>query len=399
MRYQYGDHPTKKEFFIEHRSKNSENLWKDKCIKWKHKFEQISLISKNGTAFRYLLTPYLIELITRISEQKGFLDALPLNKTQEKKIITKALNHEAYYSSHIEGAKSSLDDALRFIKKEPAYTDNENLQMIGNNQRALTYVLNHLGTTLSHELIYTLQHILTENTHNDHPITMGQYRHGPVYILNNLGQVVYEGPPAQKVHTMMDTFTNWLNNDININILIKAGIAHLYFVHVHPFDDGNGRTARALSNFVLANSGFKFINMISLSSYFDHKRPSYYKAIQDVDTHDHDLTYFLIFYMEALLEKIIDVKNEIERLRKISNIKEIISNTTYSKLNPRQIKAIKIMLKANEPMTTKKYHKINKCSDETARKDFNHLIKLQLIIAKGDGRSRNYQLSKKITNA
>lgn len=397
MKYQYGDHPTKKEIFAEEKDpKRAEKIWQAEHDKWINKSEKLPLKSKEAKPFWYILTPHLLELITKTSEQRGFLEALSINENQKKKIIDTAINYEAYYSSHIEGARSTLEEALRFIKKKKRYTQDESLQMIGNNQRALLYAIKQNGKPITHELIYKLQETLTENTHKDRPITMGKYRHGPVYIVNGLGQVIYEGPPAEKVYSLMDDFINWINNEQNINPLIKAGIVHLYFVHIHPFDDGNGRTARTLSNMVLASSGFQFINMLSLSSYFDHKRPSYYKAIQNVRNHNYDLTYFLIFYMEALLTKISDVKKEIEISSEIKNIKETISKNIYIKLNRRQIKALRLMIQKDEKITTRKYCKINKCSDETARKDFNILIELDLIEAIGQGRSREYKLSENL---
>lgn len=397
MKYQYGDHPTKKEIFVrEEDSKKGEKIWQKTQEEWVGKADKLPLKSKDTKSFWYLLTPHLLDLVTKVSEQRGFLDALSIDGANWKKMEERAINYEAYYSSHIEGAQSSLEMALKFIKGKKKYSKDESLQMIGNNQRALVYAIKQTGKPITHELICHLQEILTENTHNDRPITMGKYRQGPVYIVNGLGQIVYEGPSYEKVPQMMEHFLEWINEDKNLNPLIKTGIVHLYFVHIHPFDDGNGRTARALSNLVLSNSGFKFINMLSISSYFDHKRPSYYRAIQDVRDHNYDLTYFLIFYMEALLSRISDIKKEIEIGSKITNLKEIISKDVYVRLNNKQIKALRIMIQKNEDMNTKKYCKINKCSDEAARKDFNVLIKLGLIEPIGQGRSRKYLLS--ITN-
>jgi Fic family protein len=393
MKYIYGDHPTRKELItLAKDSKKADAEWRKLQKEWMVKSEKISLESKDSKPFWFLLSPYLLSLITRVSEERGFLEALSISGSQRKKIEEKATNYEAYYSSHIEGAESTLEEALKFIKKKQKLAPNESLQMIGNNKRGLEYALKQFGKPISHEFICKLQLILTENTHKERPITMGEYRHGPVYIVNGLGQVIYEGPPAKKVPEMMDRFVEWINADDNRNPLIKAGIVHLYFVHVHPFDDGNGRTARALSNLVLTNLGFKFVNMLSLSSYFDYRRPSYYKAIQDVREHGYDLTYFLIFYLEALLSKLEDFKKEIEIDSKVKNVKELMSQDLYRKLSRRQIKALRVMIRKSEEMTTRKYCKINKCSDETARKDFIDLVNLKIIESLGKGRSRKYKL-------
>lgn len=394
MKYLYGDHPTKKELLVrEQDPKKAQAAWKELQKEWIAKSETLPLVDRNKKPFWFVITPYLLDLMTRISEKRGFLDALQLSTASRKKLETKAINYEAYYSSHIEGAQSSLHEALRFIKKKQKYTPDESLQMIGNNQRALEYAIGQTGKPVTHELICKLQDILTEHTHLERPITRGEYRHGPVYIVNGMGQVIYEGPPHDVVPSLMEDYVQWINNSDAINPLIKAGIVHLYFVHVHPFDDGNGRTARALSNLVLADLGFKFINMTSLSSYFDHKRPRYYRAIQDVREHDYDLTYFLIFFMEALLAQIEKVKGEIECESKIKNLKELISPDIYSQLKRKHIKILKVMLQTGEPMTTRRYCKINKCSDETARRDFLKFMEWGILEAVGEGRSRGYKLS------
>lgn len=393
MKYIYGDYPTEKEILFTQPSLEKINpYWEQIQKERKGKAELITLKSKGAKEFSFVITSHLIQLIGEISAQRGFLEALSLPAPFRKKFQEKALNYEAYYSSHIEGARSSLEEALRFMKKKQKYSSDESLQMIQNNRHALDYAIKQMDKTITHELICKLQFILTENTHRERPITRGEYRHGPVYIVNGLGQVIYEGPAFEKVPKMMEEFIQWINHNDSMNPLIKAGITHLYFVHVHPFDDGNGRTARAFSNLVLANQGFQFINLLSLSSYFDHQRPAYYKAIQDVRAHNDDLTYFLIFFMEALLSKLKDLRKEIEFESKLKNLKNLIVPEIYQKLQRRHVKALRYMLKNNETITTQKYCKLNQCSDETARKDFLDLMKFKLIRSSGQGRSRAYQL-------
>lgn len=393
MPYHYGDHPTKIEIIAKERdAKRADELWKDMTGQWREKSEKVPLFDSDGKQFWYVITPYLLNLITKVARESGFIEGLRLSSGMRENLVQKAYDLEAYYSSHIEGAASTLEDALNFMKKRQAYTSDEGLQMIVNNRFALEYAAEQFGKPITNELICKLQYILTENTHKERPITRGGYRHGPVYIVNSMGQVVYEGPPFEKVPAMMDSFIKWINEETTTDPIIKAGIVHLYFVHVHPFDDGNGRTARALSNLVLANSGLKFINILSLSDYFDHKRPRYYKAIQDVRMHEMDLTYFLIFYSEALSAKVEAIKGELEKEKRIENLKEILPVEVYKKLNGRQKKMIKLMAKSGEEMTTKKYLKINKCSDETARKDFTQLMEFGLIRSEGKGRETRYVL-------
>ncbi len=109
------------------------------------------------------------------------------------------------------------------------------------------------------------------------------------------------------------------------------------------------------------------------------------------------MTYFLIFYAEALLSKIEEVKKEVEVERRIGNIKDLLPASIYHRLHRRQIKALRQMIRDNRKMTTKLYCRLNKCSDETARKDCLSLVEMNVIVQDGKGRSSGYVLSAKIT--
>jgi predicted HTH transcriptional regulator len=108
------------------------------------------------------------------------------------------------------------------------------------------------------------------------------------------------------------------------------------------------------------------------------------------------MTYFLIFYAEALLSKIEEVKKEIEVENRIGNIKDLLPAQIYSRLHQRQIKALRLMLRDGKKMTTKLYCRMNKCSDETARKDFLLLVDLKIVVPEGKGRNSGYVLSEEV---
>jgi Fic family protein len=394
MAYAYRDYPTRAEIVAREKgSRKADANWDALVAQRLAKAEELPLGDADGKKFWFVITPHMVSLIAKIAGHRGFLEVVSLSPQVRRRLEKRATDLEAYFSSHIEGARSTLDEALAFMKTGKKRSSDESLQMIVNNRLALNAAAKQIGKPVGDELICRLQSILTENTHKDRPITRGEYRHGPVYVVNAMRQVVYEGPPAKMVPGMMRDFSAWLNAEQGPDPILKAGIAHLYFVQVHPFDDGNGRTARALSNLVMANAGLRFINMLSLSDYFDHKRPQYYRAIQDCRLNGRDMTYFLIFYAEALLSKIEDVKKEIAVERRIGNIKDLLPPPIYRRLHRRQIKALRLMLRDDKKMTTKLYCRLNKCSDETARKDFLSLVELSIVAPDGKGRSSGYVLS------
>ena len=267
--------------------------------------------------------------------------------------------------------------------------------MIINNRDALEYIKQQKQKPFSHKMIHESHRILVKNTHKEKPITVGMYRKGSVYVVNAQGKVIYEGPPAAKIKGMMDQYIQWVNEENGVHSLIKAAIVYLYFVHVHPFDDGNGRSARALSNLYLMKKQYQFINFLSPSDYFDHHKASYYRAIHNAEIHGNDMTFFVLYYLKALARQLKDVHNEIQKERVVGDIHELLKIKKDVEFNKKQIKAIRWMISSSEKITTKKYCKLCKCSDETARKDFNRLIDAGIVKRTGEGRNTGYILKKK----
>ena len=356
------------------------------------KAQAVGLPAKNGKPFWMVLVPEVLSLISAISQDKGFLSSLKLSSVSVLALSTSALKQEAYYSSRIEGAVTSLEAALRNMDRKKKDFADESMQMIYNNKLALEFMHKHKADPFTHERIHGLHKILVYNTHKDRPITVGQYRKGPIYVVDGHGRVVYEGPPAGEVPGMMDRFMEWMNRETGIHPLVNAALVHLYFVHVHPFDDGNGRSARALSNLYLEKQGYGFINLLAPSDYFEHHKAAYYKSIQAAEEHSYDATYFVLYYLEALKDQLVRVKAQLEKEGKIKDIKQVLGQTTWARLAKKHVKALRWMMESGEWITTRKYCKLNRCSDETARKDFIHLMKLGLLTAEGSGRSTAYAI-------
>jgi len=367
--------------------------WREIEKERRRKANTLELFDKKDKPFWFVLSPDLLTLISEIERNRGFLTSLKLPKKFLHRLESEIEKKEAYYSSHIEGAVTSLEEALLYLNK-PSKEDygDESLQMIVNNRDALGYIRGKINQPFSHEMIRELHKILVKNTHKEKPITVGKYRKGPIYVVTSQGQVVYEGPPASRVMQMMDSCVQWVNIVSDIHPLIKAALVHLYFVHVHPFDDGNGRSARALSNLYLMNQDYQFINFLSPSDYFDHHRGEYYRAIQNAEAHGSDTTFFILYYLRALAEQLKDVQVEIEKETKVRDIRDILGQKVQAELDKKQIKALKWMLEHSEKMTTKKYCKLAQCSDETARKDFNRLLEAGVIQKIGRGRTTGYIL-------
>lgn len=356
------------------------------------KSQETPLLAKSGKPFWLVLIPEILSLLSEIAQDRGFLSSLKFPQSYSRVRSEEALKKEAYYSSRIEGAVTSLEAAFRNMSKKTKNFTDESMQMIYNNKLALEFMHKHKQEPFSHTIIKELHKILIYNTHKNRPITVGQYRKGPIYVVDGRSQVVYQGPPPEKAVAMMDQFVEWINRKPGIHPLVDAALVHLYFVHVHPFDDGNGRSARALSNLYLEKNGYDFINFLSPSDYFEHHKAAYYQSIQSAEAHGYDATYFILYYLEALKDQMSRIQSEIQKEKKIKDIKEVLGKNNWAKLNKRQVKALRLMMGSGEWISTRKYCKLNHCSDETARKDFLQLKNLGLLKTQGSGRSTQYCL-------
>ena len=232
-------------------------------------------------------------------------------------------------------------------------------------------------------------------------IDVACYRKGEMQVVSGaMGKekVHYEAVTAEKVKSEMDNFLKWLNakND-KIDSVIKAAIAHLWFVTIHPFDDGNGRIARAISDMLLARSDESKHRFYSMSAQILKERKKYYETLEKTQhSINSDITdwlnWFLICLKNALLasEKI---------LQNVLHKADFWNRNAKTAFNDRQIKMLNKLLDGDFQckLQSSKWAKICKCSQDTAIRDIKDLIEKNILQQKQHGgRSTNYELTQTI---
>ena len=227
-------------------------------------------------------------------------------------------------------------------------------------------------------------------------IDTGCYRSGVMQVVSGpLGKekIHYQAPSPNKVKSEMDIFLEWFNNDTKIDIVLKAAIAHFWFIIIHPFDDGNGRIARAISDLLLARSDNSSQRFYSLSSQILIERKVYYEILQKVQHSNGDITEWLHWFLNCLYKAINSTE---ESIQKVFYKAEFWDKHKETILNSRQRLILnKLFDGFNGKLSSSKWAKITKCSSDTALRDIQDLIKkgiLQKEIA--GGRSTNYELIK-----
>jgi len=218
---------------------------------------------------------------------------------------------------------------------------------------------------------------------------------GPMQVVSGaLGKekVHFEAPSAKQIGKEMNSFISWYNKEQDQDIILKSAIAHLWFITIHPFEDGNGRIARALSEMLLTRSDDTPQRFYSMSSQIRTARKEYYNILEKTQKGTLDITEWMLWYLKCLTDAI--NSSEIILSKVLSKHKFWIKYSSKA-LNSRQILMINKLLENFEgQLTSSKWAKIAKCSQDTALRDIQELLSMNILKKQpSGGRSTNYNLN------
>lgn len=206
-------------------------------------------------------------------------------------------------------------------------------------------------------------------------------------------KVHFEAPDADQLENEMDVFLNWVNDMNEIDPLIKAGIAHLWFVTIHPFEDGNGRIGRAITDMLLARADGISERFYSMSTQIEAERKDYYDQLEMQQRSSTDITAWLSWFLECLGRAISNAETTLGRVVFKARLWETLRENP---INERQRLILNKMLEENFEghMNTSKYAKLAKCSPDTALRDIQELIGWEALLQNaGGGRSTSYRIT------
>lgn len=228
-------------------------------------------------------------------------------------------------------------------------------------------------------------------------IRVGRWRddaQGPMQVVSgpiHRQKVHYEAPPAPALEAEMMDFLNWFNGDQHDDPVIKAGLAHLWFVTVHPFEDGNGRIARAVGDMALARADRSAQRYFSLSAQIQHERNDYYNRLEATQKGGLDVTDWLEWFLACLLRAI---QGSDATLASVLTKARFWQHWAGTPMNDRQVKLLNRLLDGFDgKLTSSKWAAIGKCSQDTALRDITELLE-RGVLKRSDasGRSTSYEL-------
>ena len=327
----------------------------------KEKAVILPLHSATGELFWYVPTDKMLKAGDSLAQLARYdsTDTLPQYAHDE------GVMDEAFYSSAVEGAYSTRVKAREFIQSgNPPRTNDE--QMILNNYRALRFALDHLDSPINEAVVLEIARILTEGSaETTHALG---WRDGPVQVVSGRQEVVYTAPDADKIRPMLNDLFAFIAAE-DIHPVIKACVAHICFVTIHPLFDGNGRTARALAYMILLQAGYDFFRQVPISGLLAQERTRYYKAVrasQDVNN-GYDFTYFMEYYAEMLLRSVSGIH---ERVNEKAKLDQLRAETSSFAGGERLASGLEwLYAKGFDSVTSEKWKDKFGVSFETARKD------------------------------
>ena len=287
----------------------------------------------------FLITNVITGNLTRIERARGFLDAAKLSAEWIAGMQQRALVKEAHHTTHIEGTHLTLDQSEQLLAgKKPRGVTADDAKEVVNYRQAFDLVADYLGSgdPITEGLVREIHKRLVRGVRGN-AATPGEYRRVQNYVANSVTkEIIYTPPPPPQVPPLMAEFVFWLNAEQEVHPILVAGVAQYQLVHIHPFLDGNGRTARLLSMLCLYRKGYDFKRLFTLSEYYDRDRSSYYRAIQSVRGPELDLTEWLEYFTNGLRSQLAEVQQKGESLIRLDLL------TNKHKLTARQRVAIEL---------------------------------------------------------
>ena len=253
----------------------------------------------------------------------------------------------------------------------------------------------HYSSPLSPERLFGWHNVLFPTGLSGlYSIEVGKYRSGEMQVVSGamgMEKVHYQAPSADRVPAEMERFISWVNGDENIDAVLKAAIAHLWFVSIHPFDDGNGRIARALTDMLLARSEGCSKRFYSISVEMRLRQREYYKVLERTQQGEGDITEWVLWFLHCFEQALDTARDALSSVLRKAGFWERNRNVPF---NERQRKLLNMQFDGFfGKLTTGKWAKIAKCSTDTALNDIRDLVE-KGVLRKTDegGRSTNYVL-------
>lgn len=376
----------------------------------RREYHPLPLADASNQPFIYMMPDKAWERVYKIDQRLGghiTLGEEVVNPSTRDRYLVNSLIEEAITSSQLEGASTTKQVAKDMIKSGRSPRDKSE-RMILNNYHAMNFIRESRDEPLTPDLILELHRLVTDRT-LENPGMAGRAQlpeEARVKVLDRVtGEILHEPPPAeqipQRLQKMCD-FANGENIETFLHPVVRSIIVHFWLAYDHPFDDGNGRTARALFYWSLLSQGYWLAEFLTISSILTKASVQYAKSFLYTETDDNDLTYFIMYQLQVIMRAINGLEGYLQRkMAEVKRTEKLIKQ--LGTLNHRQTALLNHALRHPGHSYTVKSHSLShNIVTQTARTDLEGLVERGLLEKRKVGKEHTFypveNLSEKLGN-
>lgn len=356
----------------------------------------------------FTITSNLLTYISRIEAAKALIDHAPLVPAWEAKFRDEALNRTVHFGTKIEGNDLTQEQAQQVVRLNDVVDTQTMVARTGllARERDIQEVINYrnvINWIDSQQVAHSHQTLNAQTLKALHQLTMskliepqyvGNYRDQQVIVRSARdGQVAFRPPVSVEVPFLVEEFFEWLNSDSTVQLhpIFKAALTHYQLVYIHPFIEGNGRTARAMATLVMYTNDYDFKRFFSIEQYFDSDVEKYYEALLSVQQHaQKDMTYWLEYFCYGLALEIEKIKLQVMKLSKDLKLKQQLGEQVA--LSERQILLLELLQNQNTISSQDAQAILPNVSIDTILRDMKDLIAKGIIVKEGVTKGVTYKL-------
>lgn len=342
----------------------------------------------------YEITPKIVNFLTEIAVARDIIEKARLIPKWELSLRRDALIHAAHSSTHIEGNSLSLTEVSQLAIGREVSAIRKDKQEVLNYLAVLSHLESYIPKgAFTKELILQIHKQVVKGTLNRKG-DEGIFRNRQVVVgyKDNEGRTVvtFRPPETKNVPKLVQDALDWLNDEEtgSINSVIVGGITHYEMVRIHPFIDGNGRTARVLATLIFLIRGFDAKRFFALDDYYDSDRIAYYDALKSVDPKSLNLTKWLEYFCEGVAVCVNRVK---EKILSLSGDKRATASLEQVSLTKRQMQIVEVISRSGN-ITNREMQKMFKISPQAVHKEVKKLVEMKVAKVVGAGRNSRYEL-------
>jgi len=344
--------------------------------------------------FSYVVTDFMLRALHQFDMHFGGTlgSNIGIAETDKNKFVISSLIEEAISSSQIEGANTTRKKAKEMIQKGQK-PKGKSEQMILNNYITMKHIVRHSKEDITPEKILQIHQLISNKT-LDNSEDEGKYRDSDnIHVVNYIESKVVHTPPLKsELEELINNLCDFFNEDTDdfIHPIIKGSIIHFMLGWIHPFVDGNGRTARAILYWYMLKKGYWLTEYMSISRIIKDTKNQYEKAYIYSETDDNDLSYFITYHIKTMEKAYIALKEYINRKQK-----EVFQAAKFMKIpsvNDRMAQILKILHEDSERiLSTKEIETRFSISNFTARSDLKGLVSLGFLkVIQVNKKKQNY---------